>query len=173
MLSELWCYTLSFMVICHFFACLCDSFPGKCASFLHMLRVITDLLPEWIKSLSSRWLMKSCKFFYSPIKRNRCFTSRGIKTLVQTFGSKRKKLDHLTNTTHPGAYAVLFLDAKTDSTLRSILLFFSVILYWRNIFEENYKEKVNKTNTNHSFLQVYEKYNPHSCHSQITFNLFI
>lgn len=106
MLSGLWCYTLSFMVICHSFACLCDSFPGKCASFLHMLRVITDLLPEWIKSLSSRWLMKSCKFFYSPIKRNRCFTSHGIKTLVQIFGSKRKKeLDHLTNTTHPGAYA--------------------------------------------------------------------
>lgn len=85
------------MVICHPFACLCDSFPGKCASFLHMLHVITDLLPKWMKSLSSRWLMKSCKFFYSPIKRNRCFTSCGIKTLVQTFGSKRKKKTWLFN----------------------------------------------------------------------------
>lgn len=142
MLSGLWCYTLSFMVICHYFACLYDSFPGKCACFLHMLHVITDLLPEGIKSLSFRWLMKSCKFFYSPIKRNRCFTSRGIKTLVQTFGSKRKKeLDHLTKTTHPGAYAVLFIDTKTDSTLRSILLFFSVSVLkkylWRKLQRES------------------------------------
>lgn len=85
----LWCYMLSFMVICQSFACLCDSFPGKCVSFLHMLHVITeDLLPKWINSLSSRWLMKSCKFFSSPMNRNRCFTSCGIKTLVKTISSK-------------------------------------------------------------------------------------
>lgn len=116
--------------------------PGKCASFLHMLHVITDLLPKWMKSLSSRWLMKSCKFFYSPIKRNRCFTSCGIKTLVQTFGSKRKKkLDYLTNTTHPGAYAAVFIDTKTDSSLTSILLFFCVSILkkylWRKLQRES------------------------------------
>lgn len=142
--SGFWCYMLSFMVICHPFACLCDSFPGKCVSFLHMLHVITeDLLPKWINSLSSRWLMESCKFFYSPINRNTCFTSFGIKTLVQNIASK--KVDHLTNLPHPEACVVLFIDTKTYSTLELILLFFSVSVLmkylWRKLQRYCYQNK--------------------------------